>query len=67
MKKTDLTTKSKPELQREADKLRAKLGQLRTERYLGEVKNIRQIRNTRLQLARTLTALNSAPQREDKE
>lgn len=67
MKKTDLTTKSKSELKREADKLRTKLGQLRTERFLGEVKNIRQIRNTRLQLARTLTALNSAPQQEDKE
>jgi ribosomal protein L29 len=64
MKKSDLTAKTKTELTREADKLRLKLNQLRTDRFLKEVKNIRQIRTTRRQLARTLTAVNQAKDKE---
>ena len=60
MKKTDLKQKSEAELRREADKLRLKLGELKTDRYLKEVKNIRSIRQTRRQIARVLTAVNQA-------
>jgi len=64
MKKIDLTAKTKTELTREAEKLRLKLNQLRTDRFLKEVKNIRQIRTTRRQLARTLTAAHQAKDKE---
>ena len=64
MKKTDLTTKTKAELTREADKLRTKLNQQKTDRFLKEVKNIRGIRTTRRQLARTLTAANQVKDKE---
>lgn len=64
MKKTELTTKSAVELTRHADKLRVKLGTLKTDRYLKEVKNIREIRTTRRELARTLTLINQTQEKD---
>lgn len=64
MKKPELTAKSAAELARQADKLRAKLSTLKTDRYLKEVKNVRQIRATRRELARTLTLMTAAKGKE---
>ena len=60
MSKKKIEAKTPAELQREASKLRDKLLKLRVERYLKENKNVRQIRNTRRQLAKALTAINAA-------
>ncbi|HEX9679050.1 MAG TPA: 50S ribosomal protein L29 [Candidatus Saccharimonadales bacterium] len=64
MKKPDLAAKTTKELERESEKLRLKLSELKTDRYLKEVKNIRSIRQTRRQLARVLTAVKAAGDRE---
>lgn len=65
MKKSPAKAKSLSELTREAEKLRIKLNELKTERFLKEMKNIRLIRTTRRQLAQKLTAINQAAQGAD--
>jgi len=65
MKKTELRAKSAADLARQADKLRVKLSQLKTDRFLKEVKNIRAIRETRRELARTLTIIGETAKEKD--
>lgn len=60
MSKKKIEAKTPAELKREASKLRDKLLKLRVDRYLKENKNVREIRNTRRQLAKALTAINAA-------
>ena len=55
MKAKELQKKTEPELQRMLLELRAKLQQLRFDLAGGKVKNVREIRNTRKDIARILT------------
>lgn len=60
MKTSELNQKSKEELQKLLRDLREKSRQLRFDLKTGKVKNIREIRNTKKDIARILTLLNYA-------
>ena len=55
MKTKELQSKTEPELRRMLSEHRAKLQQLRFDLAGGKVKNVREIRNTRKDIARILT------------
>ncbi len=60
MKISELRQKSKTELQKTLEDLREKLRQLRCDLASGKVKNVREIRMTKKDIARILTLLKSA-------
>lgn len=60
MKKNDLTTKNRAELQQSLDELRAKLGQLRFDLADRKIKKTSDIPQVRRQIARIMTALRTA-------
>ncbi|MBI2047864.1 MAG: 50S ribosomal protein L29 [Parcubacteria group bacterium] len=55
----EMKTKQAPELKKEAQILRDKLWQLRVDLNSGKVKNVREIRSIRKDIARILTIVNS--------
>ncbi len=57
MKITELKQKSKEELQKTLEDDREKLRQLRFDLSAGKVKNVREIRNIKKEIARILTLL----------
>ncbi len=57
MKITELKQKSKEELQKTLEDDREKLRQLRFDLSAGKVKNVREIRNVKKEIARILTLL----------
>jgi len=58
MKAKELRQKSEKELQKLLQELREKLRKLRFDLVSGKVKNVREIRQTRKDIARILTILN---------
>lgn len=77
MKAKDLRTKSLADVSKEVSKLRSKLATLRKDNATKEMKNNREIRETRRDLARALTvqgelsraggnAVGATPKKEDK-
>jgi len=60
MKITELRQKNKPELQKLLEDLREKLRQLRFDLAAGKVKNVREIRKIKKNIAQILTLLKSA-------
>jgi ribosomal protein L29 len=59
MKKIDLKNKDKKELEREVTEKREKLQALRFDLVSGKIKSAKGIRETRKEIARALTAINS--------
>lgn len=59
MKKHDLTTKTKAELETSIQELRAALAQLKFDLADKKLKRTSDIRRTRLEIARAMTALNN--------
>jgi ribosomal protein L29 len=59
--------KTVTELHRHAEKLATKLASMQTDRYLKEIKNIREIRAIRRERARALTIAHERAQSKDKE
>lgn len=57
MKVTDIRKLSTPELATESTKLREEIAELRRRLHMGEVQNVRELRNKRKDLARMLTVL----------
>jgi len=57
MKASELRQKSKPELQKLLQDLRERLRQLRFDLAAGKVKNVREIRQIKKDIARILTLL----------
>jgi ribosomal protein L29 len=57
MKIAEMRGKTGKELAKHADKLRGKLAEARTDRFIGEAKNISQFRALKKELAQTLTVL----------
>ena len=57
MKSSELRQKSKPELQKLLQDLRERLRQLRFDLAAGKVKNVREIRKIKKDIARMLTLL----------
>ena len=57
MKADELRQRSKEELEKVVNDLRKKLQELRFDLVSGKVKNVREIRKTRKEIARTLTIL----------
>jgi len=58
MKITEIRQKTKPELEKLLQDLQEKLRQLRFDLASGKVKNVREIRETKKDIARILTILN---------
>jgi large subunit ribosomal protein L29 len=58
MKTTELRQKSKAELQKLLQDNRERLRQLRFDLAAGKVKNVREIRRTKKEIARILTIIN---------
>lgn len=59
MKASELRQKSKEELQRLLQESRDRMRQLRFDLAAGKVKNVREIRDMKKEIARILTILNS--------
>lgn len=57
MKTSDLHTKSKAELEKQAQDLKGKLAQLRFAASLGKLKDVREIREAKKTIAQILTVL----------
>lgn len=57
MELTEMRKKDQAQLQRHAEKTRTRLEQISRERYVKELKNIREIRQLKKELARTLTVI----------
>jgi ribosomal protein L29 len=62
MKVNEFSSKNKQELERNFKEIREKLRQLRFDLAAGKVKNVREVRKNKKEVARILTALRQLPE-----